>query len=1065
MKKKLRLLFLSHFHDRLGLIMRFTFLMGLMATIPLSSYGTYRNAGANDVIAPQQLKVTGTIKDVTTGEALPGVNIVVEGTATGVSTDINGKYSLDVPNRNSVLLVSYIGYVAQKIPVNGKTVVDISLTSDLLTLADVVVTGYGSVKRSDLTGSVSSVKTEDLLQLPTQRVDQAIQGRATGVFILNTDGSPGGNTLIRIRGNNSINGGNDPLIIVDGLQGANINQLNPNDISSMEILKDASATAIYGSRGANGVILITTKLGKVGKPVIDASYNIGIQNLARKLPVMNAGDFARYNNFYQSFQTQGGATPKIYFTDAQIAEYDRTGGTDWQDEIYGTGVLQNANLAISGATDKLKYMISTGYLDHEGIILNSKYQRLSLRANLAADITDWVDFGLNYSYTRELYKSPPFTTSGGNALFQVVNNTVRWAPTEPVYDEFGNYWRHTPGYGAYDTWNPVATALEHTIDNPITQNNTNLFLNFKILKGLSLKIMGGGSFSNYYRSSYENTKTRNGYAMNGVGSINNSIDNQYQNTNILTYDNTFGAHHLTFTGVVEEIFSDSKGNSMAGQDFLVDQLKFDNMDGAKSVSVDSWHSKRALLSYMGRINYGLFDKYLATLSYRADGSSVFGEDNKWGYFPSGSLAWRISEENILKDSPVVTDLKLRVSYGITGNQGISPYGSLARLGSGEWYRYPYNNGQNLDLGFGISDIANPELKWETTTQSDIGVDVSLFQGRLTSTIDLYRKVTDDLLMPRQLPDYVGVGSVIANIGSIENKGLEILIGGDPIVGNFRWNTSFNITFNRNKVLDLGPGTTRIGYTPSTGGYNLGDNYMFLEVGQPFGLMKGWQFLGFWGADEETEARSYGQLPGYPKYADLTGKDGVPDGRIDNLDKTTIGNGYPKFTWGFTNMFTYKGAELSFLLMGSHGNDLFNTLRIRRETYEATDPKVWDYWTPDNQDAQVRALYDGAWVESQKLVSKYFTKGFQTTSQWVEDASFVRLKTITLAYNFEQTLLKKIGFTKARVYVSGTNLLTMTDYSGYDPEIAAFPGNDATIGVDLSVYPTSKTYTFGIDFTF
>ena len=320
-------------------------------------------------------------------------------------------------------------------------------------------------------------------------------------------------------------------------------------------------------------------------------------------------------------------------------------------------------------------------------------------------------------------------------------------------------------------------------------------------------------------------------------------------------------------------------------------------------------------------------------------------------------------------------------------------------------------------------------------------------------------------MPKQLPDYVGVGSVIANIGSIENKGIEILIGGDPIVGSLRWNTSFNITFNRNKVLDLGPGVTRIGYTPTSGGYNLGENYMFLEVGQPFGLMKGWKFLGFWGSNEDAEARSYGQLPGYPKYADLSGKDGVPDGKVDSYDKTTIGNGYPKFTWGFTNLLTYKGAELSFLLMGSHGNDLFNTLRIRRETYEATDPKVWDYWTPDNQDAQVRALYDGAWVESQNLVNKYFTKGFQTTSQWVEDASFVRLKTITMAYNFEQKLLKKIGFTKARVYVSGTNLLTLTDYSGYDPEIAAFPGNDATIGVDLSVYPTSKTYTFGIDFTF
>jgi len=1037
--------------------MRCSFLLVFLATIQLSvfaaSSATESKSEANTLITLQQVKITGTVtgKD---GTPIPGVNIVVTGTAQGTVTDIAGKYSIEVPRGSKSLRFSFIGMETQDISIGTLTQIDVTMVESGIGLNEVVVTGYGTARKSDLTGSVSSIKTEQLLQLPTQRVDQAIQGRATGVFVLNTDGSPGGNTMIRIRGSNSINGGNDPLIIVDGLQGANINQLNPNDIASMEILKDASATAVYGSRGANGVILITTKLGKVGKPVIDAGYSIGIQNLARKLPVMNAYDFARYNNFANSFGTSGGQTPRYYFTDSDL-EYYKTHSTDWQDEIYNTGVMHNANLAISGATDRLKYMVSTGLLDHQGILLNSSYNRLSLRANLAADITKWVDFGLNYSYTSEKYKSPPFEAN----LFTAVNDAPRWAPTEPVYDENGNYWRHRSGYGAYDTWNPVATALETKIENPTYQNNVNLFLNFKPMKGLSLKIMGGGTFSNSYNSNYQNTKTRDGFAMNGVGTISNSFSNLYQNTNILTYDNTIGIHHITFTGVAEELFSTYTGSSMRGQDFLVDQLGTDNMDGAKSVSVDSWRSQRALISFLGRINYGLMDKYLLTLSYRADGSSVFGENNKWGYFPSGSLAWRISQEGFLKDSEVITDLKLRVSYGITGNQGISPYGSLARLNSS--YRYGYNNGSNLNIGFGISDVANPNLKWETTAQIDIGVDISLFKGRFTSTIDVYRKVTDDLLMPRQLPDYVGVSDVIDNIGSIENKGLEVLIGGDPIVGIFRWNTSFNITMNRNKVLDLGPGIEKIGYTPTSGGYSLGSEYMFLEVDQPFGQMKGWKFLGLWGADEDAQARSYGQLPGTPKYADLNN-----DGFVDGKDKTTIGYGYPKFTFGWTNLFTYNNVELSFLITGSYGNELFNTIRIRRETYEATDPIVWDYWTPEHQDTKVPAHYDGAWVEDQHLTNKYiFGTSEGASSRWVEDASFVRLKTITLAYNFEQNLLNKIGFTKARLYFTGTNLLTLTKYTGYDPEIAQFPDNDATIGIDQSVYPTARMYTFGIDFTF
>ncbi|NMC37973.1 MAG: TonB-dependent receptor [Bacteroidales bacterium] len=1064
MKKEFRLCFLSHLSDGKKPVMRFIFVIGLILAMPLlTAAGPGDNSGGNGsdpVAAVQQQRVTGTITDASSGEPLVGVNIVVEGTTTGTMTDVNGKYTIEVPNRNSVLAISYIGYVAQKINVGGRAVVDVTMESDLKALEEVVVTGYGTVRKSDLTGSVSSIKTEQILQLPTQRVDQAIQGRATGVFILNTDGSPGGNTMIRIRGSNSINGGNDPLIIVDGLQGANINQLNPNDISSMEILKDASATAIYGSRGANGVILITTKLGKTGKPVIDGSYSVGIQNLAKKLPVMNAYDFARYNNYQNSFNTASGQIPKQYFTASDI-EYYKTHSTDWQDEIYNTGIMQNGNLAISGATERLKYMVSTGYLDHKGILLNSSYNRLSLRANIAADITDWVDFGMNYSYTYEKYKSPPFEAN----LFTSVNDAPRWAPTEPVYDENGNYWKHRPGYGAYDTWNPVATALETKIDNPTYQNNLNLFLNFKPMKGLSLKIMGGGTFTTSYNLRYENTKTRNGFAMNGVGNISDNFGNVYQNTNILTYDRTFGVHHITITGVAEEIFSRSAGSSMRGQNFLVDQLATDNMDGAKSVSVDSWASKRALISYMGRINYGLMDKYLLTLSYRADGSSVFGANNKWGYFPSGSIAWRISQEGFLKDSEVISDLKLRVSYGVTGNQAISPYGSLARLAS--WYRYGYNNGANLNIGFGLSDIENPNLKWESTGQTNIGIDLSLFDGRLTSTIDVYRKVTKDLLMPRQLPDYVGVSRVIDNIGSIENKGIEILIGGDPIVGNFRWNTSVNFTLNRNKVLDLGPGVTKIGYTPTSGGYSLGSEYMFLEVGQPFGQMKGWKYLGLWRSEEEAEARSYGQLPGLPKYADLSGPDGVPDGQVDGFDKTTIGYGYPDFTIGWTNIFTYKNLEFSFLITGSYGNQLFNTIRIRRESnWEGTDPKLWNYWTPENQDTDVPALYDGQWVQDQQLTNKYiFGTSGGATSRWVEDASFARLKTITLAYNFDSNLLRKIRFSKARIYVTGTNLLTLTKYTGYDPEVAQYAYNDALIGVDQSVYPPARMYTFGIDFTF
>ena len=1007
------------------------------------------------------ISVSGKITSSEDGEGIPGVNIIVKGTSVGTITDAQGSYSINVPDQNAVLVISSVGYITEEIVVGTKTTIDLVMTPDLQTLSEIVVVGYGVQKRTDFTGAISSIPSEDIRQFPIPRVDQALQGRTSGVYVLNTDGSPGGNTMIRIRGLNSINGGNQPLIVIDGLQGGNLNALNPNDIESIEILKDASATAIYGSRGANGVVLVTTKLGKKGKPIIDAGYNIGFQKLARKLPVMDAATFARTFNKYKLSQTGGGNVPQPEFTEEQIAEFERTGGTDWQDVVYETGVLQNYQLGISGGTDNLRYLVSSNYVDHKGILKGSGYTRISLRANLSADITDWVDFGLNYAYTKETYESPAF---GDEVAFvsQVVNNAPRWAPTEPVYDDQGNYWIHRPGYAANDTWNPLASAVEPIMDRPTYSNNANLFLNFKILEGLSFKVTGGALITNNSHRDYYNRKTLPGLQQDGTGSVNSSTFERYQNSNILTYDKTWSnVHHLTVTGVVEQIYEESIGSNITGSGFLVDELAFDNLAGAQSIVTTSFHNDRSLLSYMGRINYAFSEKYLATFTYRADGSSVFGADNKWGYFPSGSVAWRISEENFLKDVPAITELKLRGSYGLTGNQGINPYQSLARLSSDNSLKYPYNGGTATDIGFGIGGLTNPGLKWETTAQSNIGVDISLFEGRLTSTIDMYKKVTEDLLMPRELPGYVGVNSVLDNVGSIENKGLEVLIGGNPIVGDFEWFTSFNLTVNRNKVLDLGP-DDRIGYRPSTGGYSLGSDFMFLQVGESFGLMNGWEYLGVWSTAEEAEARSYGQLPGDAKYLDADG-----DGDVDEDDRVTIGNGYPKFTWGWTNQFRYKGWDLTFLFIGYQDVDLFNTMRIRRDSFwEGTSPVLLDAWTPENQDSDVPGIIDGKYREEQNLTNTYFFgSNSGATSRWVEDASFIRLKTATLAYSFESSKIGPIGFQKIRLFASGTNLFTITDYTGYDPEVAAFPNNDATIGVDLSAYPPAKTYTLGVELTF
>jgi TonB-linked SusC/RagA family outer membrane protein len=1020
-----------------------------------------KNEWGNSAI---QKTISGKVTDEN-GESIAGANVTVKGTAVGTITDAEGKYELTLPDNGKTLVISFVGYLPQEITIGNQSVINVLLRSDIQALSEIVVVGYGQQRKSDITGAISSVKGQELVQLPMQRVDQALQGRAAGVLVLNTAGAPGANTTIRVRGMNSINGGNNALIVVDGLQGGNLNALNPNDIESIEILKDASATAIYGSMGANGVILITTKSGKKGKPTIDYSFSYGSQTIRHKLDLMNAADYARTRNAWKATQNASGV-PVPIFTDAQIQELAKTGGTDWQDVIYRTAPVTNHQLTISGGTDNMKYMVSGGYLDQQGILINSAYKRFTLRANVNADITKNVSFGLNWAGSKEAGNSPPY--GGGTALSflgQAVNIAPRWDPTTPPYDADGNYNRHPLGYGAYDTWNPLAAAREPDIMNNTIRNSINTYLEFKIIEGLKLKITGGATIENGNNKSYYNSKTWEGKPIGGkVGyaTIDDALYTHYQNSNILTYDKNLGDnHHITLMAVAEQQYSKSESSGLVASKFTVDQTGANDLGGAEQInSKYSSVSERVLNSFLGRINYAFADKYLVTLSYRADGSSVFGANNKWGFFPSGSLAWKMTEESFIKNLNIFSELKLRASWGIIGNQAIGAYQTISAMNSGA--NYPYSGNDATDLGFIIANPPNPNLKWESTTQSNIGLDVSVFKGRLNATVDLYLKTTKDLLLNRTLAGYTGFPSIIDNVGSVENKGLELSISGDPFTGVVRWNSGFNISWNRNKVLDLGEASI-LAFRTTYGGYGLKNGFMQLRVGEPFGQMYGYGYEGTWKTSEAEEAAAFGQLPGDPKYTDFN-----PDGKINSSDIMIMGNAIPDFIFGWSNRVSYNNFELTLLIQGSKGNDIFNQGRIRLENVvEGTSIRLLDRWTENNQDTDVPAFIDDITRRNAGLTNKVsFGSGDNNRLQrYVEDGSYARLKNVTLGYSVPSSLINRIGVTKLRAYVSGTNLITLTKYTGYDPEVSAYNSNDAQIGVDLSNYPTARTITFGIDVTF
>lgn len=1001
--------------------------------------------------------ITGVVSDEN-GNPLTGVVVTIKGTSTGDVTKVNGEYSLSVAI-GEILLYQFIGYKTLEIKVGTESIINPRLEVEGVVGDEVVVVGYGIMRKSDVSASITSISGADLEEQPIVKATDALQGKIPGVSITGQTGSPGSAPVIRIRGANSISSSNDPLIVIDGFMGGSLSTINPSDIQSMDILKDASATAIYGSRGANGVILITTKSGTTGKTEVDFNSFVGFQTVTKKIETLGALEYAETVNMRRSVGKENNihATEydsKWWYFSQESLDKLANGEmhVNWQDEVYETALMQNYQISLKSGTERSQVYSSMQYTDQDGIIMNSGYKKFSGRVKADFDITNKIRFGANVFFARETNNpTNDYTTS----------STVNALPTGWIYKEDGSYFNNRESYGGWGEsspntasglWNPVAQALETVRDIYTTSADAITYLEYNdIIDGLSLKVNASARLSDVNDNGYYNGHTRQGW---GQGSIANIADNRgygWQNSNVLSYRKIFGDHSLNVTALFEQQYEQWSSNSIEARGFINDSKLYHDIASAETVlNKNSSATEYSLLSYMGRVNYSYKNKYIFTGAIRSDGSSKFGENNKWGYFPSASAAWRINEEDFLKHSKNVSDLKLRASWGVTGNQGINPYETMSKLGMGGSNNYPLN-GNDLVVGSShMREMSNKDLKWEKTNQIDIGLDLSLFNHRLSFVLDYYHKKTTDLLLNVPLPEYTGYYTVRANVGSVENKGFEFLVSGRPFVGAFQWDVAFNISANRNKVLSISAGTEN---RMSSGGL-----VSYVIEGQPLGSFYGYDYLGVFLPGEEAEAAKYGQNIGSSKIRDVNN-----DGKFDQADKTIIGDPNPKFLYGFSNKFSYKNFDLNIFIQGSYGNDIFNAAAEQRYGYETTGATGYrnrDRWHPTHMPNGYYERYDYA-----ALLDNSFHRNETVSSNiFVEDGSYLRLKNVTLSYNLPQNVVKKLKLRGIRVYASADNLLTLDNYWGYDPELGS-TNNDSALGVDYSYYPNVKTVMFGLDIRF
>ncbi len=981
----------------------------------------------------QQKSISGKVTD-SSGQPLPGVTVVVKETTNGTITDIDGKYKLTNITPNTVLQFSFVGMKMQEVTVGNNSNIDITMEEETIGIDEVVAIGYGTIKKSDLTGSLSSVSSDEFAEQNITRVDQVLQGRATGVQISNTVGAPGGDVRIRIRGANSVLGDNSPLFVVDGFVGVDYNMLNPNDIESVEVLKDAASTAIYGSRGANGVILITTKKGnKDGKVTVNYQGSASLASIIKKYDVLSAADFAETVN-----EKNLGMGLDPYYTESQIEDYRQNGGFNYQDAVFRKALSHQHQLSVAGGTPKTQYRVSANYLDEDGIVENSGYDRINFHTNINTKFNEKLSFRFNANGSSMVGLNTQARTGASTPLVQA----LAWAPTTNPYGEDGGY-RLSDPVGSIKT-NPLALVYDTENRNERTFANLVGGLNYEIIDGLSLDAQIGTDlvfntrkeFSGNYASNYS-----------PWASITNSKSVNIQTTTQLSYAKVINdIHRINATAVMETQEYKYNYSSATGNNLKFAELKYDNLAQSESYSIGSGYTKWTLMSYLGRINYTLMDKYLASVSIRHDGSSKFAEGNKFSTFPSAALAWNAGNEPFISDLNIFSKLKIRTSWGLTGSQAIAPYATWSTYNTDIYYAFTTGGKTS---GIQIGDPGNIDLKWETTEQKDLGLEAGFLNGRLNVEFDYFIKDTRDLLLNQSVPYYAGGGSITSNVGKIRNQGWEFTIGG-KIISNTdaSWESDFNISNVKNTVKDLGD-EERIFSSPDLSGLNGQPEFVY-AVGQPLGSFWGLKYMGPWRPNEADEAAKYGNVPGDARYEDLNG-----DNIIDGDDYQIIGCGLPKTTLGWNNTIKYKQFVINMFFQGVFGIDKQNYTRgmhlmAARDARQATLSEIKERYIPGvNENAYLPAFSETSEVHPQ-------------STMFLEDASYVRLKNLSIGYNF-----KVKNITNLKVYVSGTNLLTFTKYKGIDPESSNVGGggSDVNQSLDYGSYPNARTFTLGVDLTF
>ncbi len=1027
-------------------------------------------------LAAQSRTVTGAITD-DKNNPLPGATIRVKNTQVATVADNKGKYTLQLPEGAGTLLVTFTGMEPQEIPVKQRSTINVSLLYSNTNLTDVVVVGYGQVKKRDLTGTVASIKGTEITKSAVSSLEQGLQGRIAGVAVSQNDAAPGGGISVQVRGTSTLLGSAEPLYVIDGVPVANarasINQMgaqepnhniltntnvlssiSPADIESIEVLKDASATAIYGSRGANGVVLITTKKGKAGKGRITFNTSQGIATVTKKLEMLNAYQYAEYVN--EAYKNAGFSDNDLPYsgTNGKLSpdqiKQNFGEGINWQDEIYRTAHIQNYELGVSGGNDKNTYAVMGNYLVQQGVIKGSQYKRGGVRVNLDNQVLDRVKISTNLSLTRSTNALVRTSATTAGLEGGIVRGALNYQPI-PYYTVDSNNQVHVIDYKndrtvSQDIFNRFgANPLRYTDEVLAKQTVTSGFGGFNayvdLAKGLMFQTRLGANYFEQLNETYYPRTVSEGRATNGKAIVSNSSYTSILTENLLTYKHEIDKHRFDFLGGFSYERSMSRYRTSESRNFPDDKLAYYRLqDGLSTAPTTSGTQQWQLASFIGRANYNFADKYLFTYTFRADGSSRLAEGKKWDYFHSVALAWRMSEEAFIKDMNVFSDLKLRLSYGESGNQAISPYASKGVLSG-----VIANMANQVISGVDETTLPNKDLGWEHSGQYNIGLDAA-FADRFNFTVNVYQRNTRDLLQQITLPPTSGYTNLAINSGSVRNKGIELELGSAIFNGDFKWNVAANFSINRNKITDLG--NVQEQFADRLGaGYGLDVKPFIQKVGLPIGAVYGYETDGIF--QNQKEVDDYKSVQSDAKIGQTRFKDRNNDGAINDLDRTVIGDINPDYTWGFTNNLSFKNFDLSILLTGVQGNDVLNS-------------NLLNFYTLSGSGNIPKYVYDQVWRGEGTSNTVIQANQANTTASrfsrlFLEDGSYVRIKNVQLGYNFPRIK----GISSLRVYLNAVNLATFTKYKGYDPEVSAFE-NANMRGVDLGSYPQSRTISVGVN---